>query len=177
MQQGGAIDEGGDATQDLFALLYQDLRRLAHARLQRNEPITLLDTTSLVHETYLRVLKSGRVEVSERPRFLAYAAQVMRSVIVDFVRQRHAERRGGNDPRVSLDAAAEAVASAEDEVLRVSEALDELSKVDERLVKIVEMRYFGGFTEEDIALALGVNERTVRRDWQKARLLLSLALQ
>jgi RNA polymerase sigma factor (TIGR02999 family) len=171
------MDEGGDATQDLFALLYQDLRRLAHARLQRNEPITLLDTTSLVHETYLRVLKSGRVEVSERPRFLAYAAQVMRSVIVDFVRQRHAERRGGNDPRVSLDAAAEAVASAEDEVLRVSEALDELSKVDERLVKIVEMRYFGGFTEEDIALALGVNERTVRRDWQKARLLLSLALQ
>jgi RNA polymerase sigma factor (TIGR02999 family) len=172
------MDSGGsEATQELFALLYQDLRRLAHARLQRNEPITLLDTTSLVHETYLRVLKSGRVEVSERPRFLAYAAQVMRSIIVDFVRQRHAERRGGNDPRVSLDAEAEAVASAEDEVLRVSEALDELAAVDERLVKIVEMRYFGGFTEEDIALALGVNERTVRRDWQKARLLLSLALR
>jgi RNA polymerase sigma factor (TIGR02999 family) len=165
------------ATPDLFALLYQDLRRLAHARLQRNEPITLLDTTSLVHETFLRVLKSGRLEVSERPRFLAYAAQVMRSIIVDCVRQRHAERRGGNDPHVSLDSAAETVASAEDEVLRVSEALDELAKVDERLVKIVEMRYFGGFTEEDIALALGVNERTVRRDWQKARLLLSLALQ
>jgi RNA polymerase sigma factor (TIGR02999 family) len=172
------MDSGGSgATPDLFALLYQDLRRLAHARLQRNEPITLLDTTSLVHETFLRVLKSGRVEVSERPRFLAYAAQVMRSVIVDFVRQRHAERRGGNDPHVSLDSAAETVASVEDEVLRVSEALDELAKVDERLVKIVEMRYFGGFTEEDIALALGVNERTVRRDWQKARLLLSLALQ
>jgi len=172
------MEEGGnEAAQELFSLLYNDLRRLAHARLQRNEPITLLDTTSLVHETFLRVLKSGRLEVSERPRFLAYAAQVMRSVIVDFVRQRHAERRGGNGPRVPLDAAAEVVPSAEDEVLRVSEALDELAKVDERLVKIVEMRYFGGFTEEDIALALGVNERTVRRDWQKARLLLSLALQ
>ena len=169
-------DGGSEATQELFVLLYQDLRRLAHTRLQRNEPITLLDTTSLVHETYLRVLKSGRVEVSERPRFLAYAAQVMRSVIVDFVRQRHAERRGGDDPPVSLDAA-DSVASAENEVLRVSEALDELMKVDERLVRIVEMRYFGGFTEEDIALALGVNERTVRRDWQKARMLLSLALQ
>ena len=168
---------GSETTQELFSLLYNDLRRLAHARLQRNEPLTLLDTTSLVHETFLRVLKSGRVELSERPRFLAYAAQVMRSIIVDFVRQRHAERRGGNDPRVSLDSAVEAVASAEDEVLRVSEALDELAKVDERLVKIVEMRYFGGFTEEDIALALGVNERTVRRDWQKARLLLSLALR
>ena len=172
------MEEGGnEAAQELFSLLYNDLRRLAHARLQRNEPITLLDTTSLVHETFLRVLKSGRVEVSERPRFLAYAAQVMRSVIVDFVRQRHAERRGGDGPRVPLDAAAEVVPSAEDEVLRVSEALDELAKVDARLVKIVEMRYFGGFTEEDIALALGVNERTVRRDWQKARLLLSLALQ
>jgi RNA polymerase sigma factor (TIGR02999 family) len=166
-----------EATQELFSLLYNDLRRLAHARLQRNEPITLLDTTSLVHETFLRVLKSGRIEVSERPRFLAYAAQVMRSVIVDFVRQRHADRRGGDDPRVPLDAAAEAVPAADDEILRVSEALDELAKVDERLVKIVEMRYFGGFTEEDIALALGVNVRTVRRDWQKARLLLSLALQ
>jgi RNA polymerase sigma factor (TIGR02999 family) len=165
------------AIPDLFALLYQDLRRLAHARLQRNEPMTLLDTTSLVHETFLRVLKSGRLEVSERPHFLAYAAQVMRSIIVDFVRQRHAERRGGNDPHVSLDSAAGTFASAEDEVLRVSEALDELARIDERLVKIVEMRYFGGFTEEDIALALGVNERTVRRDWQKARLLLSLALQ
>jgi RNA polymerase sigma factor (TIGR02999 family) len=167
----------GDATEQLFAVLYDDLRRLAHARLRRNEPITLLETTALVHETYLRVLNTGHVEVSERPRFLAYAAQVMRSVIVDFVRQRHAERRGGDHQHVPLDSATEAVDSAEDEVLRVSEALDELASVDQRLVKIVEMRYFGGFTEEDIALALGVNERTVRRDWQKARLLLSLALR
>src|SRR6266481_2128774 len=101
-----------EATQELFSHLYNDLRRLAHARLQRNEPITLLDTTSLVHETFLRVLKSGRVEVSERPRFLAYAAQVMRSIIVDFVRQRHAERRGGKDERVPLDAVVESVPSA-----------------------------------------------------------------
>ena len=172
------MDEGGSqAAQDLFSLMYGDLRRLAHARLQRNEPITLLDTTSLVHETFLRVLKSGRIEVSERPQFMAYAAQVMRSVIVDFVRQRHAERRGGDDPRVPLDTAVAGVATPEEEVLRVSEALDELAKVDERLVKVVEMRYFGGFTEEEIALALGVNVRTVRRSWQKARLVLSLALQ
>jgi DNA-directed RNA polymerase specialized sigma24 family protein len=101
----------------------------------------------------------------------------MRSVIVDFVRQRHAEQRGGNDPRIPLDSEAISIPSAEAEVLRVSEAMDELARVDERLVKIVEMRYFGGFTEEDIALALGLNERTVRRDWQKARLLLSLALR
>src|SRR5436305_13755655 len=98
-------NRGSDSTQELFAALYQDLRRLAHARLQRNEPITLLDTTSLVHETFLRILKSGRIAVSERPRFLAYAARVMRSIIVDFVRQRHAERRGGGEARVPLDSA------------------------------------------------------------------------
>jgi RNA polymerase sigma factor (TIGR02999 family) len=171
--------DAGDsqAAQDIFSLLYDDLRRLAHARLLRNEPITLLDTTSLVHETFLRVLKSNRVDVSEAPRFMAYSAQVMRSIIVDFVRQRHAERRGGDGSRVPLDSAAELVQPAEDEVLRLSEALDELAKVDQRLAKIVEMRYFGGFTEEEIAMALGINERTIRRDWQKARLILSTALK
>jgi RNA polymerase sigma factor (TIGR02999 family) len=164
-------------TPEIFSQLYPDLHRLAHARLQRNEPLTLLDTTSLVHETYLRVLKASQVDVSEAPRFMAYAAQVMRSIIVDVVRQRHAGRRGGDDPRAPIDAAAEAIPSTDQEVLRVSEALDELAKVDERLVRLVEMRYFGGFTEEEIGLALGLTERTVRRDWQKARLLLSLALQ
>jgi RNA polymerase sigma factor (TIGR02999 family) len=173
----GPDGSAGDGTQEIFSLLYDDLRKLAHSRLRRNEPITLLDTTSLVHETFLRVLKSSRIDVSEGHRFMAYSAQVMRSIIVDFIRQRHAERRGGDDPRVPLDSAIDSAPSAEDEVLRVSQALDELAKVDERLVKIVEMRYFGGFTEEEIALALGVNERTVRRDWQKARLILSLALQ
>ena len=168
---------GSEDPQDLFSLLYRDLHRLAHARLRQNEPITLLDTTSLVHETYLKILKSGRVEVDQRPRFRAYAAQVMRSIIVDFVRQRHAERRGGDDARVPLDSALESASAAETELLRVNEALDELAKIDERLVKIVEMRYFGGFTEEDVGVALGVNERTVRREWQKARMLLSLALK
>jgi RNA polymerase sigma factor (TIGR02999 family) len=164
-------------TEELFSVLYDDLRRLAHQRLRRSEPITLLDTTSLVHETYLRVFRASTLDVSERARFLAYAARVMRSIIVDFVRRRHAERRGGNDPHVPLESAAESVPTSEQEVLRVSEALDELAKVDDRLAKLVEMRYFGGFSEDDIALALGVTERTVRRDWQKARLLLSLALQ
>jgi RNA polymerase sigma factor (TIGR02999 family) len=170
-------DTDNRAAQELFSVLYNDLRRLAHARLQRNESITLLDTTSLVHESFLRVFNSGRLEVSDRPRFMAYAAQVMRSIIVDFVRQRHADRRGGDNRHIPLDSAAESVASGEAEILRISEALDELARMDERLAKIVEMRYFGGFTEEEIALALSINERTVRRDWQKARLLLAEALQ
>ena len=170
-------DGGSEVTRELFSALYDDLRRLAHARLRRNEPIMLLDTTALVHETFLRVLKANHVDVSGRGRFLAYAGQAMRSIIVDFVRQRRAERRGGNEPHLPLDTAAESVRSDEDEILRVSEALDELAEVDERLVRMVEMRFFGGFSEEDIAFALGVNERTVRRDWQKARMLLSFALQ
>ena len=167
----------GKPAEELFTLLYNDLRRMAHARLQRNEPLTLLDTTSLVHETFLRIVKSGRIQLTERPQFMAYASQVMRSVVVDLVRQRHADRRGGNDARTPLHAADQAAARADDEILRVSEALDELARIDERLAKIVEMRYFGGFTEEDIGQVLGIDERTVRRQWQKARLLLADALQ
>ena len=173
----GITEAGTGEVPELFSSFYEDLHRLAHARLRRNEPITLLNTTALVHETFLRVLKSDHLQVSEQPRFLAYAAPVMRSIIVDYVRQRHSERRGGDGIRVSLEDADKPVLSAEEEVLRVSEALDELAKLDERLANLVEMRYFGGFTELEIALALGVNERTVRRDWQKAKLLLSIALQ
>jgi RNA polymerase sigma factor (TIGR02999 family) len=171
-------NDGIEATPELFSLLYQELRQLAHSRLRKNEPITLLDTTSLVHETYLRVVNAGRLGIADRSQFLAYSAHVMRSIVVDFVRQRRAERRGGGQQHETLDtAAADSVRSPEDEIIRVSDALDDLAKVDERLVKVVEMRYFTGLSEEDIALALGVNERTVRRDWQKARLLLSLSLQ
>jgi RNA polymerase sigma factor (TIGR02999 family) len=169
---------GPGATQELFSSLYRELRQLAHSRLRKNQPVTLLDTTSLVHETYLRVVGAGRLNLADRSQFLAYAAHVMRSIVVDFVRQRRAERRGGDQQHLTLDdSAAEAPRSPEEEILRVSEALDELAKVDQRLVKVVEMRYFAGLTDDDIAAALGVNGRTVRRDWQKARLLLSLALQ
>jgi RNA polymerase sigma factor (TIGR02999 family) len=102
----------------------------------------------------------------------------MRSIVVDFVRQRLAERRGGDQGRVTLDTDfAARVPSPEDEIIRVNDALDELAKLDPRLASVVEMRYFAGLSDEDIAAALGLNERTVRRDWKKARLLLSLSLQ
>lgn len=169
---------GGGARPELFSLLYRELHQLAHSRLRKNEPVTLLDTTSLVHETYLRVARAGRLDIASRPQFLAYAAHVMRSIVVDFVRQRRADCRGGDQQRLPLDTgAAESMRSPEDEIMRVGDALDELAKVDQRLASVVEMRYFGGLTDDDIAAALGVNGRTVRRDWQKARLILSLALQ
>jgi DNA-directed RNA polymerase specialized sigma24 family protein len=155
------MDSGGSgATPDLFALLYQDLRRLAHARLQRNEPITLLDTTSLVHETFLRVLKSGRVEVSERPRFLAYASRVMRSVSWIFVRQ-PCRARGGNDPM--FPSFRPRPSPRQKMKSCVSAKPGRTGEGRWRLVRIVGCATSAA-TEEDIALALGVNERTVRRD-------------
>ena len=163
---------------DEFALLYDELRALAHARLRRSEPITLLDTTALVHETWLRVHKAAPADVGGRSRFLAYAARVMRSTIVDYVRQRNAERRGGENQQVTLDTGVAApVRGAEDEILMVNQALEDLAKVDERLVRLVEMRYFAGLQEDDIAASLGVSTRTVRRELHRARLLLSLALR
>lgn len=174
-----AAQRGDNAAIDrLCALLYQDLHQIAHARLQRQERMLLLNTTALVHESYLRLLHVGDLNVTDRAHFLAYAARVMRAIIVDFVRQRLAQRRGGGAPHLPLQTDfAASVPTREETVLRVNEALEALVQVDERLVRVVEMRYFVGMSEQEIAAALGVTERTVRRDWQKARLLLLAALQ
>jgi RNA polymerase sigma factor (TIGR02999 family) len=166
------------ARESLFALLYQDLRKLARARLRQSETITLLNTTSLVHESYLRFLNARELRFADRGKFYAYAATVMRSIVVDEVRKRHAERRGGAAEHVELDTgAADSRQDDADQIIRVHEALDELSALDPRLAQVVEMRYFAGLTEQDIAQALGVTERTVRRDWDKARTLLFSALR
>lgn len=168
---------GGDrqAADRAYALLYADLQRLARARLRREGDFTLLDTTALVHESYLR-LQGGQAapDFVDRHHFLAYAARVMRSVVVDLVRARRADRRGGGAAHVTLDTAViDGMASGADEVLQVHDALDCLAATEPRLASVVEMRYFGGLSEQEIALALGVTERTVQRDWQKARLFLA----
>jgi RNA polymerase sigma factor (TIGR02999 family) len=171
---------GGDqqSKNDLFADMYQDLRRLASARLKRSANVVLLDTTSLVHESYLRFLKAGALQAQDRVRFLAYAARVMRSVVIDFVRESQAERRGGGALHVTLDTGvADSVTTGQTEVMKVSEALDALAKTDARLVQLIEMKYFAGYSERDIAECLGTSERSLRREWQKARLLLHAALK
>jgi RNA polymerase sigma factor (TIGR02999 family) len=165
------------AVDELFGLLYPDLRQLAHARLRRSGSFTLLDTTALVHESYLRLLSAGSLAAGDRGQFMAYAARVMRSVVVDFVRHRAAERRGGDVVHLALD---EEIAGLTDprerEVVRVNDALQELAAIDERLVRVVEMRYFAGMTEEQVAEALDLSRRSVARDWEKARLFLAAAL-
>jgi RNA polymerase sigma factor (TIGR02999 family) len=165
------------AVDELFGLLYPDLRQLAHSRLRSSGRFTLLDTTALVHESFLRLFKAGTLEAGDKGQFMAYAARVMRSVVIDFVRSRQADRRGGAAIRVALDEdLAEPADPREREIIRINEALEELAAIDERLVRVVEMRYFAGMTEEEVAEALQLSRRSVARDWEKARLFLATAL-
>jgi RNA polymerase sigma factor (TIGR02999 family) len=166
------------ASEEVLRAMYDELRRLARSRLHRSGEITLLDATSLVHEFYLRLDQAKDVDFADRRYFLGYAARVMRNIVIDLIRERQAARHGGDHDHVTLDTAvAAAIGGGEEQVMRIHEALDELAEVDERLVGVVEMRYFAGFSEAEIASALGVTERTVQRDWHKARMLLATLLQ
>jgi RNA polymerase sigma factor (TIGR02999 family) len=167
----GAIDQ-------VFTLTYRELHEMAHQRLHRSCRMTSLDTTSLVHECYLRLVRLGQIQTRDRAHFLGYAARVMRSIVVDFVRMRLAKRRGGDELRVTFGTEiGETTPVDEEQIVQVDEALQELAVLDPRLVEVVEMRYFAGFTVEQIAESRGVTTRTIRRDWEKARLLLYAALQ
>ena len=165
------------AADSLFASAYQQLRMLARARLRSGPRATLLDSTSLVHEFYLRFVGAERMEIQDRDHFIRYASRAMRCVIVDFVRKRLAARRAGGQERVTLNSQMEGgAADGAKEILRIHEALDELATFDADMAQVVEMRYFAGMTEQEIAQTLGVTDRTVRRRWEKARLLLAEAL-
>ncbi len=169
---------GEPGAQDaLFAAAYPELRKLARSRLHGGGRNTVLNTTALVHESYLR-LHGGQLRSEDRRAYFAYASRVMRSVIVDAVRERQAERRGGDLQRLTLDTQLiESMPAGEDEVLRLHEALATLAQAEPRLAQVVEMRYFGGYNEQEVADALGLTDRTVRRDWDKARLLLEALLK
>jgi RNA polymerase sigma factor (TIGR02999 family) len=172
--------QAGDAAaaDSLYAATYDELRRLARARLRVSGRNTLLDTASLVHESYLRFAGTGRLRLEDRVHFMRWAGRVMRSVIVDFARRRNADRRGGARRHVTLTTSIDAgVPGGAQEILRVHDALDELARINARMAHVVEMRYFGGMTEPEIAQVLSVTERTVRRDWEKARLILRDALK
>lgn len=163
-----------------FQSAYNELRRMARARLYSSGPNRAIDTTALVHESWLRLARQEEARFPDRARFMAYVGRVMRSIIIDLVRERRAERRGGDLAQVTLSTQlGEQLAGAapEDEILQVDEALAELSRLDPRMAQVVELRYFAGLSEVEIAEALGINERTVRRDWQQARLFLATHLR
>lgn len=163
-----------ESVQEMFPALYRELRRLARSRLAAGGRHTLLDTSALINEAYLRMQGGGGVAFHDREHFLAYAATTMRSVVIDFVRRRKSGRRGGDAEHVTLDTRAAAQLGGQDEqILAVHEALVTLAQVDPKLVELVEMRYFAGLSDIEIAAALGVTDRTVRRHWERARLLLA----
>ena len=155
---------------------YPELKRIARARLYASGRAAGLNTTALVHESFIK-LAGGELQFPSHGHFYAYAARVMHSVIVDSLRQSQAQRRGGEASLLPLDTAIEAgLAAPEPEGLQVHAALAQLAALEPRLAQVVEMRYFGGFSEAEIGEALGLNERTVRRDWDKARALLRTLL-
>jgi RNA polymerase sigma factor (TIGR02999 family) len=156
----------------LFAAAYAELHGLAQARLRHGGRNTLLDTTGLVHESYLRFSRAGELRAEDRRAFFAYASQVMRSVILNGVREHMALKRSPS----AHDADA-AGAGDEQTILEVHEALTKLEKADPRLAHVAEMRYFGGYSEQEIADTLQITERTVQRDWEKARIILAAALR
>lgn len=176
LQKAQAGDAG--ARDALFAAAYPFLERLARARLRDGGRNTLLDTRGLVHESYLRYLQGGELRAEDRRAFFAFASQVMRSVIVSSARERVAEKRGaGRRPLTLSTDVAERLPAGEDDILRVHEALESLAQVDPRLADVVQMRYFGGYSEQEIAETLDVAERTVQRLWLKARLMLRAAME
>jgi RNA polymerase sigma factor (TIGR02999 family) len=172
--------QAGDAKarDALFAAAYPGLQQLARARLRDGGRNTMLDTRSLVHESYLRYVQSGELRAEDRRAFFAFASQVMRSVIVNSARDRAAQKRGAGHRPVTLSTGiSERTPDGEEVILQVHEALESLAQVDARLAQVVQMRYFGGYSEQEIAETLEVTERTVQRLWLKARMMLLASMQ
>jgi RNA polymerase sigma factor (TIGR02999 family) len=171
----------GDAAcaERAFALLYPELQRIARSRLRGHQVPTLLDTEALVHESFIRFAQGSAVDFASRKHFYAWVAKAMRHLVVDFVRRRQAQQRGGELERVTLNTELDAGSgdAAQDlDVEHLHGALERLAQLDPSLAELVELRIFGGYTELEAAQALGVSERTLRRQWQKARAALLLEL-
>lgn len=161
----------------LFEQLYDELRKLARGQLARARPGETLHTTALVHEAYLRLIDSARVDVREREHFLALAARAMRFVLVDAARERMAKKRGGDRQRVELhDVVVVHPGPTAEQLLIVDRALDRLSGLDARQARVFEMRAFGGLSVDETASVLEVSPKTVKRDWRKARMFLTREL-
>lgn len=161
---------GDDAARvNLIDVAYEDLRRLAQAQMRHQRKDHTLSATALVHEVAVRILGNGRVAPENRTQFLAYSATAMRRILVDHARTHGAQKRKGNRQQLELDEALVAASEQKDDFLRLHEALDELTDVDPRLGRIVEMRYFGGMSYSEVATALGVSMSTVSRGWETAK--------
>lgn len=162
---------GGDreTLNRLFSLLYDELRRVAHRQLISQPAHGTLNTTALINEAYLRMVDQTQVDWQDRAHFFAYAARTMRTIIVDYARRRGARKRGGHMTRLSFEDRDLPVDAQAEVIVAVDDALTRLAEVSERLSRIVECRFFGGMSIDETAAALSVTDRTVRRDWIKAK--------
>lgn len=159
-------DGDGQAFGALLPLVYDDLKRIADRQLRRERQGHTLHATALVHEAYMKLADQARLDWQDRAHFLGIAARAMRQILIDYARRRNAEKRGGGWNRTTLAGKPFALDVDAEELIALDEALDQL---DERQRQIVEFRFFGGMTEQEIAEVLGVSDRTVRREWVKAR--------
>ena len=166
-----------DAVAPLVPLVYDELRRIARRQLRSERTGHTLTTTALVHESYLKLAEQTRAVFRDRVHFLAVASQAMRRILIDYARGHRAARRGGEQERVDLDDATLAAVEQSESLIALHEALVRLEQLDPRQARVVECRFFGGMTEQETATALGVTERTVRRDWIKAKLWLYAELR
>jgi len=156
------------ALHDLLPLVYNELRRLAHYHLQSERPDHTLQSTALVHEAYMRMMGRQAAQFQNRAHFIAIASRLMRQVLVDYARERRAGKRDGGF-RIAFELAEALPVNGDAELLALDDALDELSRIDERQAKIVEMKFFGGLSAPDISQILGLSRVTVDRDWATAR--------
>ena len=178
---GAARDGDGEAMNRLMALVYQELRAIARRQLRRRRPHQTLDTSALVHEAYLKLVDQQGTTFEDRAHFFSVAGVTMRHILVDAARRRAAKKRGGDAVRVATDdlqspLEADAESRAVD-VLALDQALTALAARSERLSQLVELRYFAGLSDEELAERLGLSDRTVRREWRKARAFLFDALR
>jgi RNA polymerase sigma factor (TIGR02999 family) len=158
------------ALEELMPLVYDELRKVAARHLRGQRPGHTLQTTALVNEAYMRLIDSSQVRWQNRAHFFAVSAQLMRRILVDFARQRQNLKRGAGAHQVSLDEALVVAPERGADLLALDEALDRLATLNARQARLVELRYFGGLSEEETAEALKVSLRTVQRDWNLARL-------
>ena len=166
-----------NAVAELVPLLYDELRQLASNYLRRERPGHTLQATALVHEAYLRLVEQKDVGWQNRSHFFGLAAQQMRRILVDHARNRHAAKRGGSVPKVTLDEALVVSDQAAEDVLQLNELLSRLGERDEQQARVVELRVFGGLTVEEAAEALDISPATVKRDWAMAKAWLTREIQ
>jgi RNA polymerase sigma factor (TIGR02999 family) len=157
------------AHEQLLPLVYSELRRLAGAYMRRERPDHTLQPTALVHEAYLRLVDQQRVDWRNRAQFVGLAAMMMRRILANHARDRAAAKRGGEAERVSLTLAGEVLRRPEVDALALHEALDRLAALDARKSQVVELKFFGGLTTEEIAESLALSPSTVEREWSFAR--------